>query len=304
ILLSLSYYENNQLETAEDILKSTGESFRNKIKFILLGNICYKFENITESIKYFRMALRLDDSSDIALNNFTLVLLKNNNPEVFKSWAKRYPEINEYKNNTLLLKEIELSQIFLWRRVLNLTEQKFNFWFLFKNILQSLFSLPVIYCILIFIGYIFIIPRLFFQVGKSTYCSKCFKIIKESSANRSYKLCNDCYQLFMIKDVIFLEAKILKEEELSKKTKKNTIIVLLFSLIIPGLKLNFTSKNRMFIILTGLFYFLLGYFILNTYVLEKVFLSPPLFLNFVGGLAVVLYFLINIYTLRGSEDGF
>lgn len=303
VYLSLSYYENNRLKMAEDILKSTGEGYRNKLKYILLGNIYYKFENIAESIKYFRMALKLDDRNDIALNNFSLVLLENDNPEVFKSWSKRYPEINGYKNSNLVLKDIDVSQMFLWRRLLNLNGQDFNLWIFTAGILKSLFTLPISYCLLIFFGYVVLMPRIFSRLGKSTYCSKCKKIIKESSVHRSYKLCNDCYQLFMIKDVIFLEAKILKEKELSRKSRKRNFFVLLASLVIPGLRLNFTSQNRLFVVLAGLFYFFLGYTILNKLVFEKVFLSPPIFLNIVGGVAVFLYFLTNLYTLRGSENG-
>ena len=218
VLQAFSYYEQGQLKTAEDILRATGDGYRSKLKFILLGNIYFKFENISESIKFFQMALNLDDSSKIALNNFTMVLLKNNNPEVFKSWAKRYEEIDEYKNTELHLKEIQLSQTFLWKRLLSLNRPNFNLWRLSGNVLKKFFSLPAVYYLLIFLIYIFTIPKLFAQLGKSTYCSKCSKIINKASVHKSYKLCNDCYQLFMIKDVIFLEAKILKEKELTKKS--------------------------------------------------------------------------------------
>jgi hypothetical protein len=249
------------------------------------------------------LALGLDDSSKIALNNFTMVLLKNNNPDVFRSWAKRYPEIDEYKNKLLSIKEIDLSQVFLWQRLFSLTNQNFNLVNLLKNMLKKFFTLPVVYFIFILMGYVFFIPKLFSQAGISTYCSKCSKIIKESTVHRSYKLCSDCYQLFLIKDVIFLEAKILKEKELAKKSKKKYIIILLFSFLIPGLKLNFSGQNRLFIIFSALFYFLMGYYIVNSVLLKKIFLTSPLLLNFIGFCAMILYFLLNIYVLRGSEDG-
>ena len=249
------------------------------------------------------MALSLDDSSDIALNNFTMVLLKNNNPEVFKSWAKRYTEIDEYKNNVLHLKEIQLSQMFLWRRLINLNGSHFNLWNFSGNILKNFLTLPVIYYLFIFMIYIFLIPRLFSNLGKSTYCSKCSKIIKEASVHRSYKLCNDCYQLFMIKDVIFLEAKILKEKELAKKSRKKILFILLLSFIVPGLKLMYTDQQRRFMIFSGLFYFLIGYFLVNYFVMKKIFLTLPIFINFIGGLAILLYFILNIYALRGNENG-
>jgi tetratricopeptide (TPR) repeat protein len=303
VLQALSFYEDDQLKIAEDILRSTGEDYRNKNKFILLGNIYYRFDNIPESIKYFRMALSLDDSSKIALNNFTMVLLKNDNAEVFKSWAKRYPEINEYKNKLLEIKEIELSQFFLWKRLFNLTRENFNLFHFLKNQLKVLLTMPVVYFILIFMGYVVFVPRLFSHIGTSTYCSKCSKIIKESSVHRSYKLCNDCYQLFMIKDVIFLEAKILKEKELARKTKKKNLIIFLISFLIPGLRLNFNNQNRIFIIFCGLFYSLMGFYVLSSMLLKKIFSVAPVFLNFVGAGAMLLYLLLNVYALRGNENG-
>ena len=304
VLQAFSYYEHGQLKTAEDILRSTGKGYQSKLKYILLGNIYFKFENISESIKFFQMALSIDDTSKIALNNFTMVLLKNNNPDVFKSWAKRYTEIDEYKNNELYLQEIKLSQIYLWRRMLSLNKPDFSIWNLSGSILKKFFSLPVVYYLLIFLIYIFSVPKLFSQLGKSTYCSKCSKIIKKASVHKSYKLCNDCYQLFMIKDVIFLEAKILKEKELSKKSRRKSIFILFFSLIVPGLKLVFSNQQRRFIMFSGLFYFLTGYFLVSFITMKNAFSNTPIFIHFIGGLAILLYFALNIYALWGDENGF
>jgi len=301
---ALSYYESGDLQTSEDILNSTGENYNNKIKYNLLGNIYFKFENYTQCIKYFRMSLKLDEKSDITLNNFTMALLRNNNPEVFNSWAKRYPAIKEYKKKILILREIEINQNFFWKRLFNSTEEHFNLGHILKDLFINLLTLPIFYCILIFIMYLFLIKKLFSLIGQSTYCSKCSKIIKESSVHKSYKLCNECYQLFLIKDVIFLEAKILKEKELSKKYKKKYLIMMIFSLLIPGLKLSFAERGKLFIIFSGLFYFLLGFYVFNVLIFKQMFLTAPIFLNFIGFSAILLYFLLNIYSLWGESDGF
>jgi hypothetical protein len=108
----------------------------------------------------------------------------------------------------------------------------------------------------------------------------------------------------MIKDVIFLEAKILKEKELSRKSRRKTFYMLLVSLIVPGLKLVFSNQQRRFIIFSGLFYFLTGYFLVSNIAMRNLFSSPPMFVHFIGGLAVLFYFVLNIYALRGDENGF
>jgi hypothetical protein len=232
-----------------------------------------------------------------------MALLKNDNPEVFESWAKRYTEIQEYKKKKLQLRDVELNQRFLWRRLLGIPGARLSVWGVLKNVVGAILSMPVFYCLLLFLLYIYIVPRIFEDIGESTYCSKCAKIIKETTVHKSYKLCNECYQLFLIKDVIFLEAKILKEKELTKGAKKRSLVLWIISILIPGLRLNYLKKNHIFNLLCGLFFFTLGFYIISTGVLTKVFHASPIFLNLVGMLAIFIYFGANIYALRGDEDG-
>jgi len=303
VLQALSYYENDSLKTAEDILNATGENYKSTLKCDILGNINYRFDNIPESIRYYRQSLSLNDKNPIALNNFTMALIKNDNTEIFESWAKRYPEISEHKKRKLVLRDVEIPQRFLWRRLLSLPASSLNFWELVKGVLASLFAMPVLYGILLFLTYIILVLKVFDNVGQSTFCSKCSKIIKETTVHKSYKLCNDCYQLFLIKDVIFLEAKILKEKELAKRTRKRSLILWILSVVVPGLKLSFMDKNRSFILVTGLFFFTLGYYVFGSITLRMGFGTSPIFLNFIGLLAVLIYLVSNIMSLWGEEDG-
>jgi hypothetical protein len=142
------------------------------------------------------------------------------------------------------------------------------------------------------------------MIGGSTYCSKCSKIIKEASVHKSYKLCDECYQLFLIKDVIFLEAKILKEKELNKKFRKKYTLGLLFSVLIPGLNFTYKERNRLFILLASLFYFLLGFSLIGTFVFTDVFSTAPIILSLIGMLAFLVHFIVNILSIVGDYDGF
>lgn len=303
--LAYSYYQHKQFDVALDILASTGENYKSKLKFDLMGNIYYKSGNFSESSNYFDESLKLDDKDKLTLNNFTLSLLRDNDEELFNSYTARYPEIVEFQKNVSVLKEVKLLPTgALWKRVLNFSEPHFNFAFFLKKLLNEFLKLPVVYFILVLILYIFGTKKLFPVMGGSTFCSKCSKVIKEASVHKSYKLCDECYQLFLIKDVIFLEAKILKEKELGKKFKKKYLIALLFSLLIPGLNLNYKERNRSFIIMSMMFYFLLGFSIIGTIAFTGLFFTAPIIFNLIGILSLVFYFLFNLFSVLGDYDGF
>jgi tetratricopeptide (TPR) repeat protein len=310
---ALSYYESyyekkksetDPLDTALDILNSTSDSYKSLQKYTLIGNIYYRHREISQSIKYFSDALLLDDNNEIALNNFTLALLKEGKPDVFRSYADRYPQIESLRTKAVDIKNAKLDSADLWKRLFNFSKGKFNPGLLFKGIIGQLLKLPVVYYLLLFIIYVSGLKKLEPFIGQSTYCSKCRKIIKEASIHKSYKLCDDCYQLFSIKDVIFLEAKILKEKELKKNYRKKLILYLIFSLFIPGLNFNYRGSNRLFLLLAVIFYFLVGLAVVGMVNFNHIFSAAPLFFNLVGIGAVGFYFLVNIFSVLGEENGF
>lgn len=303
VMQSLSYYEDKQYDKALDILASIGERFKSPLKYDLLGNIYFRFGDIDQSIRYYNESLSMNDKNPITLNNFTLALLKNSNEKIFNLYAKRYPEIRDYQNTVVDLKKVRLKDTFLWRRLFNLGNERFNPLNFFKRLGGQFLSLPIVYLILLMLIYLLLMKRIFPSVGESTYCSKCAKVIKEASIHRSYKLCNDCYQLFMIKDVVFLEAKVIKERELGKKNIRRNFQVLLFSLFIPGLNLNFRKKSYLFVMFAGLFYFLMGLYVFSQVIFKRVFSTVPMIFNLAGLGAVIIYFLVNLYSLKGDENG-
>jgi tetratricopeptide (TPR) repeat protein len=304
-----SYYEKgkvdpNWLNTALDILNSTNDDYKSPLKYTLKGNIYFRYGEIGQSIKYYSDSLLLDDDNKITLNNFTLALIKENKPEVFTSYAERYPQIESLRTKAVDIKNVKLNQGALWERLFNSSKEKFNPGLFFKGIIKELIKLPVVYYLLLFIIYVMGLRKLVPFIGQSTFCSKCHKIIKEASIHKSYKLCDDCYQLFSIKDVIFLEAKILKEKELRKKFKKKYIVFLIFSLLIPGLNFNYRGNNRLFLLLAVIFYFLVGFAVVGIVNFSRIFSTAPLFFNLVGIGAVGFYLLINIFSVLGDENGF
>ncbi|MCP4220530.1 MAG: hypothetical protein GY765_38235, partial [bacterium] len=72
VLQAYNYYENKQYDTALEILISTGETYEDRLKFDLMGNIYFKSDDYVESTKYYNESLRIDEHRDVTLNNFTL----------------------------------------------------------------------------------------------------------------------------------------------------------------------------------------------------------------------------------------
>ena len=65
----------------------------------------------------------LNDYNEIALNNFTLALSKENKPEVFESYAKRYPQIESLRTKAVDIKNARLNQGALWKRLFNSSKE-------------------------------------------------------------------------------------------------------------------------------------------------------------------------------------
>lgn len=299
---AFAYYENGRYDTSLDILNATGSDYKSVLKFNLIGCIYFRYGEIGQAGDYFRQSLSLKENPT-ALNNFAMVLLDEKKPNVFTSYSNRYPEIEKFRTRELTLKDPSLPGGVLWKRLFSFSADSFNPIAFLKSLIVKIFTLPLLYYILLFVLYVNAVKKLTPNLGESTYCSKCTKIIKEASVHRSYKLCDECYQLFSIKDVIFLEAKILKEKELRKKFNYKYVFYLLFSILVPGLNFHQRENNRLFLLLSMTFYFLAGFAIFGAVNFNRLFAASPLFLNLIGIMAVGVYFIVNLISVLGDEDG-
>jgi tetratricopeptide (TPR) repeat protein len=303
VIQALSYYKNSQYKTALSILNSTKKSYKSKYKYNLLGNLYFKLGRISDSVESYRKSLIIWGDDKSVINNFTLALLRNNESnriKTFNSFARLYPKINELKMEELYLKDIKITQKVLWKRVFNGSRKKFEPLSFIKNLFIEFLKSPFIYCMIIFIIYILFTKKIFVSLGQSINCIKCSKIIKNDLGYKFSKMCDECHQLFLIKDIVFLEAKIIKEKELNKKYRRKYLFNLLLSTIIPGLNLNFKERSKVFFIFAACFYFLLGFYIFNRIIFEKVYLTSPIFVHFIGFIALIFYLSINLYSLKGD----
>ncbi|MBN2346202.1 MAG: hypothetical protein JXO51_07400 [Candidatus Aminicenantes bacterium] len=305
VMQAYAYFHRNHSNTALDILQATGASHVSTLKSNLLGSIYYEKGNIPQSIQYFRQSLSMDNRDPLTLKNFTMALLKNNDPERFLFYSKNYPVIQELKDKVTALQKDSPSEKILWERLVNYSWRRFHFWNFLKIAAGEFVRLPVLLAILVMAAYASLLKRLFPFLGQSVFCSKCAKIIKKISIEqtRSHALCDGCYQLFLIKDPIFLEAKLLKEREIGRQFRLKNSLLLFASLLVPGFVLNFKNKSKLFSPLFFLFFTVFGLFLFGTLNFKGVFGAAPMFLNLVGLTAALLYLAINLYALKGDQDG-
>ncbi len=305
VMQAYAYFHRGQTDAAMDVLLATGASYTTPLKSNLLGNIYYEKGNFLQSIQFYRQSLSQDDRNPLTLKNFTVALLKNNDPELFRFYSKNYPRINEFKDKVSTLQKTRLSEKILWTRLLNYSWRRFHVWNFLKITVIEFIEFPVLLGILILAAYVIFLKKFFPALGQSIFCSKCAKIIKKMPIEqvRSHALCEDCYQLFLLKDPIFLEAKMIKERDINRQFRLKNSLLLFASLVIPGFILNFRDKGRAFIFLFMSFCIVFGFFLFTAMNFKSLFGAIPMFLNLIGLAAVVLYLAINAYSLREDHHG-
>jgi tetratricopeptide (TPR) repeat protein len=306
VMQAYAYYHRDQSDAALDVLLETGSGYATPLKFNLLGDIYYEKGSILQSIQFYRQSLSLDDRNPATLQNFTVALLKNNDPDLFRFYDKNYPQISRIKDKVSSLQKNRVPEKVLWRRLLNFSWQGFHFWHFLEITAVEFMRFPVLLAILVMLAYVSLLKRFFPSLGQSIFCSKCGKIIRKMSIEQaqSHALCEDCYQLFLIKDPIFLEAKLLKEKEIGRQFRLKNLLLLAISLVVPGFMLNFRDKGRTFALLFFLWSVVAGFFLVNALNFKRVLGAVPMFLNIIGLAAIVLYLVITAYSLKGNPDGF
>jgi tetratricopeptide (TPR) repeat protein len=304
VMQAHAYYVQHQPEPALDILLSTGNNYQSILKWNLLGNIYLQKGNVAQSIQFYRQSLSMDNQNQVTLKNFTLALQKNDDPDSFELYQQSYPDIQKYRGRVAVAQTDRLPEKFLWKRLLSFSRKNFNVLSFLSQVAVEFLKFPVLLAWLLMFVYITLLKKLLPDLGQSTFCNKCGKIIKKKSLEHAHPLCEDCYQLFLIKDPIFLEAKIIKERELHRKSRFNYSMNLIVSLFIPGFSLNFKNQGGLFTIAFLVFFNCFGFYLFSALAFKGFIGTIPMFVNLIGMAAVVLYLAINFFSLRGGDHGF
>lgn len=302
VVQAYAMYEKGRIDPALDLLNATGPNYVDPWKYDLLGVIYLQKGNYEQSARVLQDSLSIDEKNPVALANFAQVLRKNPNPEVFDSLSERFPGLRNYRDEHGPLRVPQLDDGFLWRRALGGGADSSPLWPLVQGILLHFLRLPVLYYLGLMILYIYLFHSRFPHFGRSTYCTKCSKIIKRIGGE-SHLLCDECYQLFLIKDAVFLEAKIIKEKELDRGTQRRFLVALGVSLLLPGYHFTFEGRNHWFSLFFTLFAFFFGFYLVGGILFARAFGTVPILFNGAGVLAFIVYFIGNLPALRGDIDG-
>jgi len=304
VYLAYVFYENKDFDSALDILLSTGKSYRSALKYNLFGNIYFKSGNFKESLKYYKNSLELDENDQVAIYNFTMALAYSERSKVFNSYGKRFPQINHLRNEVHQLKTVKIDNDLLKRRIFNNSNENFDMSVLILEITKEFIKLPIIWFSLILILYIYFIKYFFKNLGESARCFKCSKITRKSNTYKGIVLCNECHQLFKVKDVIFLEAKVAKEQKIRKRDFYKGFLIYILSVFLPGLKLIFTRKYISFIVFSIIFYSIAIFSIAGKSIFRELYSTYPIVFSISSLVGIMMYLFVNIYTAMEDSYGF
>jgi len=292
-----AFWDQRQPDRALATLQSTRPGFRSLLKYNLLAAIHLRGGRIEESIVAGKEALNLREHDPVALYYFAQALLRKGDSSVFDSYVKRYPELGEHKRWAERAPRIGLPATFLWRRALSPTDGDPRPPAVLLRTLGEFFRLPLCWLGLLMGGIVLLIRGRFHFFGDSAYCSKCERIIHQNGSSKN--LCEECYQLFLLKDPVFFDAKVIKENEIQKRQSRSVVGMLLLSLIVPGLA--FVRQGRVLVHQL----LLCPFVILATIALFGTlrFATVPLLFRWLGIGAIALYVIINTASVLGEFDG-
>ncbi len=300
IYQAYNYIAERNYQRAEEILSQS--KMNSLLAKKLKGILALEYREYDRSISYFRDLLQAGERDYSTLNNLTLALVRKGEMDVYNSFANAYEEIKTLKNNVFDIVLPSRDSSFLFKRLFYLGKEKPHLLEMLKVIGFSFLRVPVYLGILIFLFYLKIIKKLFGGIGRSIFCSKCHKIIKRPPIERPNLMCDDCYQLFLIKDPIFFDAKILKEKELQKSAGRKKNVFLILGIVIPGIALLYKKNYGLFSVLYAKFAFfsLLALSAANDF--YRHFQAVPLLLPLSGILAVLAYLILNISAIWVEND--
>jgi len=302
-LLAFSFYASGQIDEAVALLTQSAEH-RSFEKFFILGNIALNNNSYQEAADYYQQALAYDNGHPEALNNLTMALLRYGDSNLLREKEERFPKIMEFKQKKLNRKELVPSQRIMIKRLLFYSAPRLNIFTLLGRTGREFLQTQSLFFLALFFIYSLLVPKFFFKHGRSLFCNKCEKIINQAAPAHSNLFCEECCQLFRLSDVVFLDAKLIKEKEIKKRRMLVMIKALLVSLLFPGYYLNLQDKPGLFFMTAAPFLFFFVFTVFSQrifyagYGISPVFIVPLIFLT------VFLYLAGNLIFLREVSNGF
>lgn len=306
LLLAYNNFHSGNLEEGMEWLNAVDEAQLQSLRKNLYGYAFLINKDYVNAINSFSEVLTNDASNQTALYNLTLALLENNDEKSYEAYSNRFSKLTQYKEKVGRAKLPPITQRFLWSLFISAGKgaKEATELYVVKSTMKSLFRMPILYFFLIIILYIKFLPVLFHNIGKSTHCAKCQKAINKPNTSRAVNVCNDCYQLFLIKDSMMSEAKTFKEAEINRENRRKNMLLLLFSFLSPGFFLHMRGQHRLFAFLNFFYFLFLIIAFAAWHPLAQYYGAVPLFAKAFAILTAAIYIIANSMIFQGDEYGF
>ena len=291
IVIAMSYYNDNQLFNAKEILeKMNMNSSLDEKKYLLLGNIYYKVGFFALAKDMYNKALSLNPNNPIINHNLGILLMKINQIESAQKFLKSARTKGIKRGNEIIV---------------NIPKPKLNY-FRYTNVKLDFDILynPLLLAIIVSLFFMLLSKLIFRSIGESIKCEFCGRPTIKNTRVSKRDYCQECFNLFVIKDPLLIETRKIKYKEIDDKNRKRSAKFLLLSLIIPGLDFIEKRYTYTYFIFSTLFYtfIFMGLFLYNNIKIIKFSNISGIHFIFVI-IAFMLYFFMNltIYFIEKRE---
>jgi tetratricopeptide (TPR) repeat protein len=291
IVIAMSYYNDNKLFNAKEILeKMNMNSSLDEKKYLLLGNIYYKVGFFALAKDMYNKALSLNPNNSIINHNLGILLMKINQIESAQKFLKSARTKGIERGNEIIV---------------NIPKPKLNY-FRYTNVKLDFDILynPLLLAIIVSLFFMLLSKLIFRSIGESIKCEFCGRPTIKNTRVSKRDYCQECFNLFVIKDPLLIETRKIKYKEIDDKNRKRSAKFLLLSLIIPGLDFIEKRYTYTYFIFSTLFYtfIFMGLFLYNNIKIIK--FSNISGIHFIFMIiAFMLYFFMNliIYFIEKRE---
>jgi tetratricopeptide (TPR) repeat protein len=291
IVIAMSYYNDNKLFNAKEILeKMNMNSSLDEKKYLLLGNIYYKVGFFALAKDMYNKALSLNPNNPIINHNLGILLMKINQIESAQKFLKSARTKGIKRGNEIIV---------------NIPKPKLNY-FRYTNVKLDFDILynPLLLAIIVSLFFMLLSKLIFRSIGESIKCEFCGRPTIKNTRVSKRDYCQECFNLFVIKDPLLIETRKIKYKEIDDKNRKRSAKFLLLSLIIPGLDFIEKRYTYTYFIFSTLFYtfIFMGLFLYNNIKIIKFSNISGIHFIFVI-IAFMLYFFMNltIYFIEKRE---
>ncbi len=298
--------EQKDLEKVRTLLSKVSPDYKSYVKSTLLGDLARLEGNYNEAIVKYNDAMQFGKERAKLGSRILSVIASMPNQEdkesMYKAFINGYPDLAKLKSDLGELENLQPRKAQIWSYILSFNKDSFTFGNFFKFYFKEFLSEPLTWMLVIFISYILFFNLFLANYGMSVNCSRCGRAVK--SKRTENLLCDDCAQLFMMKDMAFLEAKRAKQNELNKKSYQSYLIHLTLGIVVPGFALIHRGLYKLYVFGAWLTLSMM----LSNYYIGSIFLKlfgvKPLFLNIFTVLGIIFYLIFNLISLTGQDYEF